>query len=235
MFKLIGTMTATALLLASTAASATHNSFPGIYGNLSGPYSPPIWAGYSPSGIPDDTTTATPTVQHAFTLTGSVARDCSYFGLGDLSSGSAYTIPLGAIGVRNGDNELVNNLFNQNGDFTYDIATTTAGCNTNNTVTVTKNADGLRNTAAVGFDNTQFTNHIPYSVLVGIASATTNTSSGAVGQYTPMTVAANAASNTETLGAWRSSLHLTATIPAQTLGLVAGTYSDTITVTLAAQ
>ena len=47
-------------------------------------------------------------------------------------------------------------------------------------------------------------------------------------------VATTAKTGTLNLGAWRSEINVHATIPPQSLGLVAGTYSDTIVVTLAA-
>jgi len=231
MKKLLSVTCAAIALIASTSAMAqTHNSYVGEYGGSTPFTGPPNWAGYSPAGIPNDTSAATPTVTNTFTFTGTVASDCSFYG----GSSTSHAIPLGAIGVRNSNNEgAVGNLFNQAASFTYEIGTSSAGCNTNNTVTVSKNANGLQNSAASGFDSNQFTNKIPYSVLVGISNATTNTAAGAPGTYVPMTVAANAASNSETLGAWRSNMNVTATFPAQTLGLLAGTYSDTITVTLA--
>jgi hypothetical protein len=231
MKKIVFATVASIAMIAATApaTASTHNSYPGVYGNASGvPYSNPIWAGYSPDGIPDDNEAASGTVQNAFTLSGTVSKDCSYFG----GPSTSHAIPLGAIGVRTAANDLVSNVFNQAADFSYDIATTTAGCNFNNTVTVTKSVDGLKNAAAGGFDSSQFTDHIPYSVLVGL-TATTNTSAGAVGAYVPMTVAANSGSNSEHLGAWRSGMHVKATFPAQTKGLVAGDYTDTINVTLA--
>jgi hypothetical protein len=234
MMKFLIAATAAATLLSSTALAAV----PASTGHQTTTFGPPgapspgvFWD--SNSGfIPDDTTTATPTVTHSFVLTGTVNKDCSFAN----SGATSHTVPLGTIGVRNGDNEPSTTLFNQANDFGIEIQSTSAGCNFNNTVTVAKSALGLQHTGpASGFDNTAFTDHIPYSVVVGITSATTNQTGGAVGTFTAMTVAANAASNTETLGAWRTSLFdMKAIIPAQSLGLVAGDYTDTITVTLTA-
>ncbi len=83
-----------------------------------------------------------------------------------------------------------------------------------------------------GFVSNQFTNAIPYSVKVGVASATPAGTVGQ-GQFQTFTVATTATTGSANYGAWRSTLDLLANIPAQSLGLVAGTYSDTITVTLA--
>lgn len=232
-------MASAAVALVATPAFAGHNSYPGEYtpGNWSdpNPANQPkvLWAGYSNSAgqIPDDTTTATPTVTNTFTLTGSVAKDCSFSG----GSSTSHSIPLGAIGVKNGNDEVTGGLFNQNGDFSYQIGVTSAGCNFNNTVTVSKlnGANGLVNPTPGGYDTNNFTANIPYSIVVGISQATTNQGAGAAGQYTPMTIAAGSGSGSEKLGAWRSNMNITASIPAQPKGLVAGNYSDTITVTLA--
>ncbi|MEO5867941.1 MAG: hypothetical protein ABIS14_10140 [Sphingomonas sp.] len=224
MKKIFTASVAVFALLSATAASATtHSFYPGEYAPG---YQPPSWG--ANGVITDDTTTATPTVTNSFTLTGNVAKDCSFFG----GSSTSHSIPMGAIGVKNGNTENVPTAFNQAADFSFDLGTTSAGCNFNNTVTVSKSAQGLVNAAAGGYDNTQFTANIPYSILAGL-TGTTNTGAGAAGAYIPMTVAANAASSSEHLGAWRSAFNMRVAVPAQTLGLVAGTYTDTITVTLA--
>jgi spore coat protein U-like protein len=54
------------------------------------------------------------------------------------------------------------------------------------------------------------------------------------GSFQSFQVATTAKTGTLNLGAWRSLINVHATIPPQSLGLVAGTYSDTIVVTLAA-
>lgn len=220
---LTGTMIATAVaMMSASAAQAAHNAYGGGYGVNA------VFGPYSNTPIPDDTTTATPTKTENFTLTGNVAKDCSFYA----GNTNTQTLSLGAIGVRNGDDETVANLFNQNGQFSYDIGTSTAGCNFNNTVTVTKNANGLTNASAGGYDSTQFQANIPYSIVVGL-TATTNQSAGTPGTYIPMNLSLTDSTKSETLGAWRSAMHVTATIPAPSKGLVAGTYSDTIVVTLA--
>ncbi len=227
MKKLFIVATSAIALLSSTtamAAGGTHNMPAGNFGTANLAYNANV-------AIPNDTTDATPTVTENFTLTGNVAKDCSFWDEGT----QTHNISIGAIGVKNGNNEAVSNLFNQAGDFSIEITTTSAGCNFNNTVTVAKSVAGLQHQGpASGFDNTQFTDHIPYSVKVGIHSATANQTTGAVGAFVGTTVATTDASQSLTLGAWRSSLDLQAQVPAQTLGLVAGNYSDTITVTLAA-
>lgn len=228
----IGIAAITMLSATSAFAQQTYHNI-GNFGN-SAPGGSPTLAinGFATSpqhaGLYDDTTTATPTVTNSFTLTGTVAPDCSYY------SGAANNqtnIPLGAIGVRNGNTETVNNLFNQVGAFNVEITSTSAGCNTNNKVTVTHNADGLVNPTAANYDTNNFTTKIPYTIVTGLQYATPIGTTGA-GIYQAFTVAPNTASNNASYGAWRSRMTVTAQIPAQSLGLVAGTYSDTIVVTL---
>lgn len=219
------------MALPITQASAGHPAYPAQFHN--GDYNSPIrWAANTtnPELIPDDTTTAG-NAKAQFTLTGSVAKDCSYFA-GDGSTGdTVHTISLGAIGVRNGDAETTSTLYTMVNGFSEEITSSTAGCNYNNTLKVSKSAKGLTNTAAGGYDSNQFQANIPYSLNVGL-TATTNQSTGAAGDYIAMPVAIDAASNQESLGAWRSRVVMTANVPAPTLGLVAGTYSDTITIEL---
>ncbi len=217
---------------AAFAQQTYHNI--GNFGN-SAPGGAPTLAinGFTSDGLhalPDDTTAATPTVTNSFVLTGTVAKDCSYYS--GAPSGTT-TIPLGAIGVRNGNTETVNNLFNQVAAFNVEITSTSAGCNTDNKVTVSHAADGLVNANPGSYDSNAFTAKIPYTIVTGIQNATPQGTTGA-GIYQSFTVAPNTASNNANYGAWRSRMTVTAQIPAQSLGLVAGTYSDTIVVTLAA-
>jgi hypothetical protein len=234
MMKFLIAATAAATLLSSTALTAAtvstgHQTT--TFGTGATATAPGLVWDSNSGFIPDDTTAASPSVTNTFTLTGTVNKDCSFANNGT----TAHTIPMGTIGVRNGNNELSSNLFNQANDFSIEMTSTSAGCNFNNTVTVAKSVLGLQHQGpASGFDNTAFTDHIPYSVKVGISNATTNQAAGAAGTFTTMTVAAGAASNTLNLGAWRSNFDMQAIVPAQSLGLVAGDYSDTITVTLAA-
>jgi hypothetical protein len=226
-------ITAIALLALGTMASApafaqTHNV---------GNWGPGATGGNGASlafnaniGIPNNTIDAADTVWTAFTLTGAVSRDCSYY---NANSGS-HTIPLGAIGVRTSANEPVGQMFNQVSDFSIEMTSTSAGCNFANTVSVTKanGADGLLNNAPGGYDTDNFTANIPYVARVGIQKATTSTTAPGVGTYKTFEAGVNEATKSQSFGAFRSRLTLHTIVPAQPLGLVAGTYSDTVTVQL---
>jgi hypothetical protein len=178
-----------------------------------------------------DQNAANATDVKTFTLTGSVNKDCSFHA--PLSNNGARTINLGVIGVNTGSDNSIADAFNQVSAGGLKITTASAGCNTKNTITVAKAADGMSNTANTGgFDSNQFTNKIPYSVQASWTSGAADVSQAGVSRN--FTVASDVATGSATVGAWRSSLSLDVVIPAQPKGLLAGAYSDTVTVTLAA-
>ncbi|VXC96737.1 hypothetical protein [Sphingomonas sp. AX6] len=180
-----------------------------------------------------DTQTASPTVTKTFALTGNVNKDCSYYiGNGDLANRN---ISLGTIGIRTNAGETVTNAFDMVGPAGAVITSGTAGCNFNNTVTITKanGTDGLENQVASGYDTNQFQANLPYTVN---ANWTGVQGAGTIGAGTgqSLTVGLNEATDQWTGGAWRSGFVLTFGVPVASLGLVAGTYTDTVTVELKA-
>lgn len=180
---------------------------------------------------PSDSETATPTVNVAFNLSGTVNKDCSFYAG---NNSNATNIDFGVIGVRTGNNENVNNAFEMVGPAFANIETLTAGCNFNNEVKIAKNSsDGLVNQTASGYDTNQFQNNIPYTV----SAAWTGVAFNAVTAGTPqsLTVGANALDGTLQQGAWRSAMTIDFNAPAVTSkGLVAGNYTGTTTLTLKA-
>lgn len=180
---------------------------------------------------PSNTTPATPTVTVNFALTGVVEKDCSFY---SGNNASATNIDFGVIGVRTGNNENVGDAFEMVDDAEAEIETLTAGCNFNNRVTVAKNnALGLVNQTASGYDNTQFQNNIPYTVQArwrGVASQT----SGAAPSNQSVSLSTSQLTNNILQGAWRSDMEIDIVAPAAPLGLVAGNYTGTMTLTLAA-
>ncbi|MGQ2934418.1 MAG: hypothetical protein ACT6QT_11925 [Sphingopyxis sp.] len=181
---------------------------------------------------PSNSETATPTVNVAFNLSGTVNKDCSFYSGNDAS---ATNISFGVIGVRTGNNENVNSAFEMVGDAEANIDTLTAGCNFNNEVVITKNngTNGLVNSAAGGYDTNQFQANIPYSVnatWTGVALNAVTTGSGQ-----SLNVSTTQNNNLISQGAWRSRMDIDIVAPAVTSkGLVAGTYSGTTTLTLRA-
>lgn len=180
---------------------------------------------------PSNTETATPTVNVVFNLTGSVTKDCSFY---SGNNAAARNIDFGVIGVRTGNNENVNDAFEMVGPAVANIESLTAGCNFNNTVTLTKtngNA-GMVNSAPGGYDSSQFQANIPYSVAADWTGIPVNTIGAGIPQS--LNVATTQSTNQVSQGAWRSDFDLTITAPVAANALVAGTYSDTLTLTLAA-
>jgi len=180
---------------------------------------------------PANTTTATPTVDVVFTLTGSVTRDCSFYAGNDAG---AQNIDFGVIGVRTGNNENVNDAFEMVGPAVAEIETLTAGCNFNNEVEIEKdNVDGMVNLAAGGYDTNEFQANIPYSVTANWTGVALN----AVTTGSPQTLSVSTSEASKLLqqGAWRSAMSIAIVAPAiQDTGLVAGTYTGTTTLTLRA-
>jgi len=183
---------------------------------------------------PDDVGTADASAnanKQTFTLTGEVNKDCSFYAGGS----SSHAIALNTIGIRTQNTDNVSQAFNQAQDITASFNTATAGCNTNNTVAITTTHGGkLLNGNAGDYDGAQFTAEIPYGLDaswqgVGTAGAGQNPTTQHIQWDAGQPVAAPKAG-----GAWRSAFNMAIVAPAQSKGLVAGTYEDTITVTLAA-
>jgi spore coat protein U-like protein len=183
---------------------------------------------------PDNTELATPVVTNAFTLTGNVTKDCSFYAG---NNASARTIDFGVIGVRTGNNENVGSAFEMAGDLNATINTLTAGCNFNNEVKIAKGnqwGDGMNLVGNPGgFDTTQFQTNIPYTVTAKWNGVAENAIEQ--GGEQELEVGLAEASDTKTQGAWRSAMNIAINAPAiSNRGLVAGTYTDTMTVTLSA-
>ncbi len=179
---------------------------------------------------PSDSQAATPTVNVAFTLTGSVNKDCSFY---SGNNAGARNIDFGVIGVRTGNNENVSNAFEMVGPANADIQTLTAGCNFNNEVEIVKdNVRGMVNSAAGGFDTDEFQDNIPYQVTASWTGVALNATTAGTSQT--LNVNTNQLSNLRQQGAWRSAMDINITAPVAEKGLVAGNYSGTTTLTLRA-
>lgn len=180
---------------------------------------------------PSDSQTATPTVNVAFNLSGSVNKDCSFY---SGNNDGARNIDFGVIGVRTGNNENVNNAFEMVGNAEAQIDTLTAGCNFNNEVEIVKNdVNGMVNSAAGGYDTDEFQANIPYSVTASWTGVALNATTA--GSAQSLVVDTSELSDLRQQGAWRSAMSIDIVAPAITSkGLVAGTYSGTTTLTLRA-
>lgn len=179
-----------------------------------------------------DTEAASPTDGAEFTLTGVVNADCSFFS-GNRSA--TRNIDFGTIGIRTNSNVNVANAFDMRAPAGVVITTSTAGCNTNNTVTIEKgNIEGMVNSAPGDYDSDEFTANLEYTVNAqweGVAVG----SGGVAGETQTLSIDRDVLGDDLAGGAWRSRFTMGIVIPTPAKGLVAGEYTDTLTVTLAAQ
>jgi hypothetical protein len=222
----LGAVAVFALVAAAAPASARHDD------DRDSPAPTPTPTSYNAStDTSSDTETATQTIDVAFSLSGSVNKDCSFY---SGNTEGARNIDFGVIGVRTGDNENVNNAFEMVGPAEANIDTLTAGCNFNNKVKITKSSvNGLVNTGSSGYDTAQFQNNIPYSVTATWTGVNINSVGAGSGQSLDVTT--TSASGEKQQGAWRSRMDIDIVAPAVTSkGLVAGDYTGTTTLTLTA-
>lgn len=176
-----------------------------------------------------NTGTASTTDGETFTLKGKVTPDCTYY-----SGAPVAAIDFGTIGINASSLTGPNLAFDMVAPAAVSIQTNMAGCNTRNSVTLTKNdVNGLVNsTNAGGYDTNVFQANLPYSAQASYVAA----ASGVVGVGAPVswTVAANAISGTATHGAWKSAMDINVLIPVPPKALLAGDYQGTLQVTLLA-
>lgn len=153
-------------------------------------------------------------------ITGFVPADCVLFTGG--GNGSQQVIDLGQIGIEGQSNLGSDTVFDLRDNIQLTVASGTAGCNTANTMTITKanGASGLVNSAPGAFDGDQFQANIPYSIAATFDADT----------VTSLNVSSTAPSNQATLGAWRSGFTMAFNAGKPGKGLVAGAYEDVITV-----
>lgn len=179
---------------------------------------------------PGNVGTANSTETADFTITGTVNQACVLGAAGDLNN-----INFGTIGIYADATSTVENVFTSVGPANAHTRTNLAGCNTANTMTVTKSVDGLVNTAAAtgGYDGNVFQANIPYSIAVQYTAGAQGTlvPQASISQFS---VAANASTNSKSNAAWKSGAAFRIDLTDPTKALVAGTYSDTVSVVLAA-
>lgn len=166
----------------------------------------------------------------AFTLTGAVSQDCSFY-----TGGLNTTLNFGQIGINTLDTGGVDDAFDMVGPATANIETNAAGCNTKNEVRITKTngADGMKSDFNGSYDGAQFQASLPYEVSASWTGVVPgNASATASGQS--LNVATTAPSGVKAQGAWKSHFEIDITVPVASKSLVSGTYSDTLTIELAA-
>jgi hypothetical protein len=173
--------------------------------------------------------TAASTDGATFSMTGAVSTDCAFY----TGSSNSLSFDFGQIGVYVSDNTGPAAAFTMVAPAAMNFDTNLAGCNTANTVSISKNdIRGLVNNSGAGYDSNVFQANLPYRVDATYTAAPVNTV--AAGTQQTLSVAANANANSRTHGAWKSNMDIEVTIPQATQALLAGQYNGNFTVTVAA-
>jgi len=189
----------------------------------------PISAWHAFGGSQGDNGTAANNDGATFTLKGVVSTDCAYYS----GSSNSQTIDFGTIGIYASDNTGPAAAFDMTAPANVTIDSNLAGCNTSNTVTLSKSdIRGLVNNSSAGYDTNVFQAELPFSV-------TANYTAGAVGvagaaSPTSLVLGANSNSVSAQHGAWKSAMALNVNIPVPSKSLLAGNYQGDLTVNIAA-
>ena len=164
-----------------------------------------------------------------FTLKGTVSTDCAYYS----GSSNAQTIDFGTIGIYASDNTGPAAAFDMTAPANVTIDSNLAGCNTSNTVTLSKSdIRGLVNNSSAGYDTNVFQANLPFSVTANYTAGAV----GVAGAASPTSLVLDAASNSASKqhGAWKSAMALNVNIPVPSKSLLAGSYQGDLTVNIAA-
>jgi hypothetical protein len=172
---------------------------------------------------------ASTTAGATFTLKGNVTKDCAYY-----TGNASTTVDFGTIGIYASDATGPAAAFDMTAPATVSIDTNLAGCNTSNTVTVTKsNANGLINNAGVGYDSNVFQANLPYTVIGSYtAGSVGSTAAGTTGNW--INLNDTDATKSATHGAWKSAMSLDVLIPVPSKSLLAGNYQGDLSVSITA-
>ena len=164
-----------------------------------------------------------------FTLKGRVNRDCSFYS----GSSTTQSLDFGTLGIHASDNSP-SAAFDMVAPADVAVATNLAGCNTANTIKITKNSvDGLINTSNTGgYDSNVFQNNLPFRVDAIYTAVDQN--DVAPGTIRTLTVGLNDDEESATHGAWKSALALNVYIPVPSKSLLAGTYNGSVKVEIVA-
>lgn len=170
-------------------------------------------------------------VTATFRVSGTVAPACVI----STNGGTLNDLNFGTIGIYADGATGIENAFTVTGPRNGHSRTNLAGCNTSNTVSITKSAAGLAAADVTsGYDTNVFQANIPYSVSAVYAA-------GAVGSIAPVgaatgqfSVGTTQTTNSRSHGAWRGGIAIRVDLPVPAKALIAGEYSDTISVEIAA-
>lgn len=165
-----------------------------------------------------------------FTLKGKVSTDCAYYS-GNVDS----TIDFGTIGIYASDNTGPANAFDMTAPANVTIDTNLAGCNTANTVSISKgDIRGMVNNSSAGYDSNVFQANLPYNVTATYTAGAPGSTAGVAGASDQIVVADNANAGQKSHGAWKSAMQVKVNVPVAQKALLAGDYSDTLKVEIKA-
>ncbi|UQV17111.1 hypothetical protein MU852_08920 [Brevundimonas albigilva] len=166
-----------------------------------------------------------------FTLEGTVSTDCAYYS----GNNNTETFDFGQLGIYAGDETGPAAAFTMVAPAVLSIQTNLAGCNTNNSVTLSRTSVDLQNGNSSGFNQDVFQDTLPYSVTARYTGSAYNTGNGGAGIPRQLVLAAGAVNPaTENNGAWKSPMSLDVLIPVTAKALLAGEYTGQFTLEIKA-
>ncbi|HAD85052.1 MAG TPA: hypothetical protein DCG71_09440 [Brevundimonas sp.] len=164
-----------------------------------------------------------------FTLKGMVSTDCAYYS----GSSTSQTIDFGTIGIYASDNTGPAAAFDMTAPANVTIDSNLAGCNTSNTVTLSKSdIRGLVNNSSAGYDTNVFQANLPFSVTANYTAGDVGIAGAASATSLVLPTGSNSVSKQH--GAWKSAMALNVNIPVPSRSLLAGSYEGDLTVNIAA-
>ena len=247
---------AVAAVLASPAAAGTINQgqyYTGLPGFLGGPHNSPITsvgdalnivnaqahfgavsnlvsAWHAVGSSAGNNGTASMADGASYSLKGNVSKDCAFYS----GSSASHSLDFGTIGIYASDNTGPAAAFDMTAPASVTVYTNLAGCNTSNTVKLTKNsADGLLNQGnSGGYDTNVFQANLPFTVEAKYTAVAQSSVAG--GALTTLSVGSEALSGQATHGAWKSPMSIAVNIPVATKSLLAGDYTGSVAVEITA-
>ena len=174
--------------------------------------------------------TASLTDGATYSLKGNVSKDCAFYS----GSSASHSLDFGTIGIYASDNTGPAAAFDMTAPASVTVYTNLAGCNTSNTVKLTKNsADGLLNQGnSGGYDTNVFQANLPFTVEAKYTAVAQSSVAG--GALTTLSVGSEALSGQATHGAWKSPMSIAVNIPVASKSLLAGDYTGSVAVEITA-
>lgn len=184
------------------------------------------WAVNSNSG--DMRGTASTGDGATFTLQGSVSPSCIFYS-GD---NTTQTLDFGTIGIWADENAGPNNAFRMSGQAYFNIDTNLAGCNTANTVTLSKTHMTNASAATAGYDTNVFTNQLRFTANAKYTAGAKGVADNAA--ETSLFLSREELTKPAEHGAWKSRMNIYVLVGQPDKALVAGDYVGSVSVQLQA-